>query len=472
MNDSKNHIDKLTPELIEKYHNGTLSEEQQYQVERLMLNSSFDEEAMEGFESFEGDISADLEKLNSQLEKRIADEKKDAPFLWIKIAASIVILALSSYLVWDLVNDESVAPLAKNEAPESPVEESVSIDSVLANKSIADLNDSSLIAINKEKPESVKDDLSKPVISESQPLPRKSEVAKAAPTEIEKKQVEPIAEEAMAINDDELIDESEVLEEIILEEEVASELYSRAAMKEVNEEALNALGGKAAGVNINKKSAKRKADAAPEAMAVSEIAAPIELKNISGIVTSADGSEPLPGVNVVVKGTTVGTVTNIEGKYELKNLDSDETNTLVFSSIGLETEEIKVRNKEKVDVKMNEDVKQLSEVVVTRGATSNELNGIYRFAQPEIGITEYKKYLIENIQYPENIESKAGKVIVNFNVNEDGSLSNFVIRRSLGEWQDKEALRLIQDGPKWTPNMNGDVPETGQARVVVKFEDK
>ena len=62
--------------------------------------------------------------------------------------------------------------------------------------------------------------------------------------------------------------------------------------------------------------------------------------NVAGNVRSSTDGEPLPGVSVVVKGTTMGTVTNDEGLYSLSNVPPE--GTLVFSFVGLKTQEVPV----------------------------------------------------------------------------------------------------------------------------------
>lgn len=86
-------------------------------------------------------------------------------------------------------------------------------------------------------------------------------------------------------------------------------------------------------------------------------------KTLTGKVTDAEGGEPLPGVNVVVKGTTNGTITNIDGGYSLSV--GPDAETLVFSFIGLISQEVAIGNQSTIDVQMSSDTKQLSEVVVT-----------------------------------------------------------------------------------------------------------
>src|SRR5687768_3282323 len=84
---------------------------------------------------------------------------------------------------------------------------------------------------------------------------------------------------------------------------------------------------------------------------------------ISGRVTDAADGSGLPGVNVVLQGTTNGTVTDVEGDYNL-TVPSDE-GTLVFTFVGMATQEIPIGGRTEINVVMSTDVAQLSEVVVT-----------------------------------------------------------------------------------------------------------
>ena len=87
-------------------------------------------------------------------------------------------------------------------------------------------------------------------------------------------------------------------------------------------------------------------------------------QTISGTVTEAAGGEGLPGVTVMVKGTSVGIITDLDGSYRV-NVPGDLQNpTLVFSFVGYKTQEIPVGNQSVVNVSLEEDSKQLEEVVV------------------------------------------------------------------------------------------------------------
>lgn len=90
-------------------------------------------------------------------------------------------------------------------------------------------------------------------------------------------------------------------------------------------------------------------------------------RTVSGRITE-EGDVPVPGVNVLVKGTTSGTVTDIEGNYRLT---VDEGATLVFSAIGYVTEEVQVGTQSTINLSMTQDVQALSEVIITGYTTED-----------------------------------------------------------------------------------------------------
>ena len=103
---------------------------------------------------------------------------------------------------------------------------------------------------------------------------------------------------------------------------------------------------------------------------------------ISGTVLDETG-EGIPGVNVLVKNTTIGTVTDIEGKYNLSAPDDAET--LVFSSVGYLTQEVAIGSQSTIDMTMETDVKALEEVVVVGYGTQkkSDLTGSVASVEPE-----------------------------------------------------------------------------------------
>ncbi len=95
----------------------------------------------------------------------------------------------------------------------------------------------------------------------------------------------------------------------------------------------------------------------------------LDAQQISGKVTSSDG-DPLPGVNIVVQGTSVGTTTDVNGNYTIKVPDANAS--LVFSFIGFLSETILANNQSTIDVSLIPELKTLEEVVVVGYGTQKK----------------------------------------------------------------------------------------------------
>ncbi len=87
----------------------------------------------------------------------------------------------------------------------------------------------------------------------------------------------------------------------------------------------------------------------------------LQEKTITGKVTSAEDDSELPGVSVIVKGTTIGTITDIQGNYSLNTPDNS---TIVFSYVGFLSEEVLVGNQSIINLVLTPDITQLEELVV------------------------------------------------------------------------------------------------------------
>ena len=77
---------------------------------------------------------------------------------------------------------------------------------------------------------------------------------------------------------------------------------------------------------------------------------------VDGTIVAADNGSPLPGVNIVIKGTSVGTTSNADGKF---SLNVSNTDVLVFSFIGYETQEVSVGAATQLDIRLAPDVETL-----------------------------------------------------------------------------------------------------------------
>ncbi|GAA3569148.1 TonB-dependent receptor [Snuella lapsa] len=95
-------------------------------------------------------------------------------------------------------------------------------------------------------------------------------------------------------------------------------------------------------------------------------------QKITGTVTSASDGMPLTGVNVVVKGTQTGAVTDFDGNFTINNVTPNST--LTFSYVGFKTLEIAVNNKTSLSITMEEDTSQLEEIVIVGYGTQKKEN--------------------------------------------------------------------------------------------------
>ena len=93
-------------------------------------------------------------------------------------------------------------------------------------------------------------------------------------------------------------------------------------------------------------------------------------KTVSGKVTD-DSGEGIPGVNVVIKGTTIGSITDFDGNYQVS---VDENSTLVFSFVGFASQEIEVGTRSVINIALSQDVRALDEVVIVGYGTQKKEN--------------------------------------------------------------------------------------------------
>ena len=96
-----------------------------------------------------------------------------------------------------------------------------------------------------------------------------------------------------------------------------------------------------------------------------------QAQEISGAVTSSETGEGVPGVTVLVRGTTIGTITDIDGTYTI-NVPEDAEQTLMFTFIGMKTQEIPIGGRTIIDVVLELDVFGLDEVIVTAYGTTTK----------------------------------------------------------------------------------------------------
>jgi TonB-linked SusC/RagA family outer membrane protein len=165
-------------------------------------------------------------------------------------------------------------------------------------------------------------------------------------------------------------------------------------------------------------------------------------KTISGKVTSKEDGTPLPGVTVMVKGTTVGTQTDVEGMYKLSV--SDDAKILVFSFVGMKTEEREIGNQSTIDFVMSADATEISEVVVTAFGVEKQKKALSYASQ------EVKGGQLTAVGQPNVVNGLQGKVagvIVRQSSGMPGASSQITIRGSRSLDGNNQPLYVVDGLP-------------------------
>lgn len=203
-------------------------------------------------------------------------------------------------------------------------------------------------------------------------------------------------------------------------------------------------------------------------------------KTVSGVVTDSSG-RPIAGANIHVKGTTKGTITDQDGKYFVS--DIQDSSSLLFSFIGMKTQEMPLENKVQMDVALKADNLALSEVVVVGygtqkkssirglGSTVKSKQIIDGKATPVGGWEAFNEYLKTELQTPK-IGSPSEKIIIklSFVISSTGNKEQFEILEGENDRYNEEAIRIITDGPAWIPEIKNGNPEISVVELVVVFQ--
>jgi TonB-dependent SusC/RagA subfamily outer membrane receptor len=181
-------------------------------------------------------------------------------------------------------------------------------------------------------------------------------------------------------------------------------------------------------------------------------------RTISGKVTSSQDNLGIPGVSVVVVGTTTGTSTDIEGNYKLTV--SNEAKQLQFSGVGLATQVLDVGTSDQINVSMRPDVKTLNTVVVTALGISREKKSLGYATQQISGdqVTDVKSGNFVN-----QLSGKVAGVQVRNEGNMGGS-TNIIIRGTTSLLGDNQALFIV-DGVAMDNSLSNDASQPGSTKL-------
>ena len=179
-----------------------------------------------------------------------------------------------------------------------------------------------------------------------------------------------------------------------------------------------------------------------------------QAQTISGTVTGSETEEPVPGVSVFVKGTTIGTVTNVDGAYSLNVPEGSET--LVFSFIGMETQEIAIEGQTTINVAMVDESIAMDEVVVTALGISRTKKSLGYAAQ---GVDSEEIMAANNVNPMSALSGKvAGLSIAGQNF---AGSQNIMIRGGSSFSQSNQPLFVVDGVPISNENFNDTETQRG-----------
>jgi hypothetical protein len=399
------------------YIRGLRKGKEAHRLEKESMQDPFLADAMDGYNQVEGNHEQRIEKLRMQVSAHSAKKKNTYAITW-SIAACLVIgFGISSYFLFlkksmtdeVFIAEESVpAKLPEATTPATPTNPATPAAPVTPQKEIA-------LAATKVKTDST------PISEIAVKQADKKEMSASAV-------IEPMMEEAL---------------------EQTAELQEVAATMDTSE------------------------SASDKKMRMAKVVTIPNSNIIQGKVTDEKG-EPIIGASVAYKGTNIGTITNMNGEFSLVKKEGKKQLTAQF--IGYDPVEIPVDTSQTMLIAMNENKQTLNEVVVvgygtnknkksTTVVTAKEQADKDITPQPVIGKRKYQKYLKENLVRPtdEKCAQVKGKVVLTFLVNKEGRPFYIKVKESLCESSDKEAIRLIQEGPDW-------IYGNKSVEITVKFE--
>ncbi|KAA5244113.1 TonB-dependent receptor plug domain-containing protein, partial [Bacteroides finegoldii] len=170
--------------------------------------------------------------------------------------------------------------------------------------------------------------------------------------------------------------------------------------------------------------------------------------SVSGTVKDTKG-EPLIGVSVLVKGTTNGTVTDLDGKFTLKVSAGD---ILEFSYIGYASQSVTVTNANSLNITLSEDTQALDEVVVTALGIKREEKALSYNVQQ---VNADKLNAVKDVNFINSMVGKVAGVQINSGASGPGSATRVVMRGMKSIEKDNGVLYVIDGVPMYNKSFGG-----------------
>jgi hypothetical protein len=474
--EENNHI-SFTADDIRRYHEGKLTPAQMHALEKASLEDPFLADALEGYAVEEVNVPADIDDLKQRLKNRLDDNDEKVipmaapvkPFNWLRVAAMIVAVGGAGLLVYNIgfrstQNEKTIAqdvPLKKDSPQTATVP---TIDSVRSQeKFIAPATAEAPPIINeKASANSSQNDQARRKIAEEAALAKQQKAEqdeavvelKRNEAGLEMKKISPaVTKPVTGVDNSYRMDtllQGRVAGLDIQKEEKDQTLRIRGVTntdknKSANDgyasqsQTNNALKWEA---NSNQQQPK---DRRQQGMQPS-------VNVFRGKVTD-NQNNPLPFANITNLSDDVGTYADAQGNFVLTSPDS--VMNVQVRSLGFENNLTQLQNGLTVNKVALKDDNSIPAIVLSNKKANTRLKQgsmVLEEPEPADGWTKYDAYLANNLKLPDTYRTKpqeSGEVELSFEVNNIGEPINIKVEKSLCEVCDKEAIRLLKEGPKW-----------------------
>lgn len=425
------HVD---PELIRRYLAGELDNKAMHALEKQAMDDPFLAEALDGYAERKPDQRIHLADLNKRLAMRVQDrEEKNGMvfrlnYRWMAAAGVLLLIGISMLWVW-----QRSPQVARSVAYK---------DANVSDSSITD----TLQYYNREEP-----------VAWGKATPEK-----------------PLTVSIPSDTGFLAVKEGRISAALAADQPMANAMAKREDTLPQPAPALSmpdSLKGYVAGAAVT-----RPAEAAAEVMedkyAFAPAAPKVTTRVLQGKVKDFNDKDGVRGVMVSIEGTRSGAVTDSDGNFSIRVADTTKNLKLVVAAVGFNSKKMDVSPKDNnLDIVLRQQQSSLSETVVTGYSKSKKAGAVYQPPVPVEGYDSYKNYLSKNVNYPASAAAGnvTGRVKVSFRVMPDGTLEDFKITRRLQPDCDAEALRVVKEGPEWSPASDG---KATRVQVDVHFPPK
>ncbi len=451
---------------IEKYQLGLLSDAERHAMEKAALEDPFLADAMEGFADAGPALQADLDDLKKRLAQRTEEKAKVVPlgsaggssFRWMRAAVLIGVLAGAgtlAYLFMFRGKQDEIAQV--KDVNNSPV--TTSSDSGNTNLAPSLLTADSAV---------------------------QSGTASASVSKTEGKGNNTVADSIKYYNFEtkgagKQADDKSVSTELVIVDNRRKDLAKSSTWSGFENDKQKNEASKKENAPGNLTIPAETSDNMGYAETKAKMAAPVPAKKLAdnnfinsnifrGRVTDAQNLG-VPFAKVINTDDNVGTYTDARGYFNLTSPDS--VLNVQIRSIGFENNATQIRNAIPNNQVVLQNDHRMNALVINnqRSNTNRRANNNVQLQEPEPadGWQNYDTYLSNNLVLPEELKNKpagssAATVEVSFEVDAKGQPINIRVEKSLCEKCDKEAIRLIKEGPKWKQNTRN-----GRTTVTVPF---